>query len=298
VTGSGDLTAAYSGDSVVFRALGHMGWDGLLNIGWYTWPTLLAAAPAGPAPFQRRLARRSVALLEARPGHRVLDAACGRGGTTRRLAAAGCLALGLDLQPSQIEAARTRYGSRPRVRFGVADVTAPPPEVAGVPLADASFDRVHCLEAAFHFGEAGRAAFLREAFRLLRPGGRLAVVDVTFSGPAQLAACDPGGIVRDTWRFDAPASVDAYVSGAGAAGFVVRRVADWSGPVLRRAADLCALFAKLAAAPAGRRALCVRWPGLRTLSDGDWDELARVVRGHEAVGRTAGYTAFVLDKPA
>ncbi|MET9686434.1 SAM-dependent methyltransferase [Streptomyces coeruleorubidus] len=295
--GSGDLARAYSDDSVLFRVLRHLGWDSLANIGWFTPPTLPFAALTGPVPFQRRLVRRSLALLDARPGQLVLDAGCGRGDTTARLGAAGCRALGVDIQPAQIDQARRRFGGLSGVRFAVADATALPRRAAEMPLTDGSFDRVHCLEAAFHFGHDGRRSFLKEGFRLLRPGGRLVLVDVTSRTDQPIGTLDPDGLVRGTWRFDDIEPCERYPLLASAAGFTTRRILDWTTPVLHRAAQLCALFVATASTRAGRRALCVRWPGLRTLDAQDWDEVITVVRAHRAIGRVTRYTAYVLDKP-
>lgn len=291
---SGNLESAYSDDSVLFRVLRHLGWDSLANIGYFTLPTLPVAALAGPEPFQRRLARRSLALLDARPGQLVLDAGCGRGDTTARLAAAGCRALGVDIQPAQIDQARRRFGAR----FAVADATALPQQAAEMPLTDGSFDRVHCLEAAFHFGHEGRRSFLSESFRLLRPGGRLVLVDVTSRTDQPIGTLDPSGLVRGTWRFDDIEPYERYPLMASAAGFTTRRIIDWTTPVLHRAGQLCALFAATASTRLGRQALCLRWPGLRTLDAQDWDEAIAVVRAHRAIGRGTRYTAYVLDKPA
>ncbi|MZF88829.1 class I SAM-dependent methyltransferase [Streptomyces sp. SID5643] len=293
---SGSLTGAYSDDSVLFRVLKHLGWDALANIGYFTRPTLPVAALAGPVFFQRRLARRSLALLEARPGQLVLDAGCGRGDTTARLGAAGCRALGVDVQPSQIDQARRRFGSRSGARFAVADATALPHQAAGIPLADGSFDRVHCLEAAFHFGHEGRESFLNESFRLLRPGGRLVLVDVTSRRDRPIGTLDPNGLVRGTWRFDDIEPYERYPLMAAAAGFTTQRVLDWTTPVLHRAARLSALFAGTASSRAGRRALCVRWPGLRELDAGEWDEVIAIVRAHQAIGRGTCYPAYVFGK--
>ncbi|OUD02160.1 SAM-dependent methyltransferase [Streptomyces swartbergensis] len=294
----GDLARAYSDDSVLFRVLRHLGWDSLANIGYFTPSTLPLAALTGPVPFQRRLVRRSLALLDARPGQLVLDAGCGRGDTTARLGAAGCRALGVDIQPAQIDQARRRFGGRPGVRFAVADATALPRQADGIPLTDASFDRVHCLEAAFHFGHEGRRSFLSESFRLLRPGGRLVLVDVTSRTDQPIGTLDPNGLVRRTWRFDDIEPCERYPLMASAAGFTTRRILDWTTPVLHRAGRLCALFVGTASTRAGRRALCVRWPGLSTLDARDWDEVIAVVRAHRAIGRVTRYTAYVLDKPA
>ncbi|WP_405504753.1 SAM-dependent methyltransferase [Streptomyces purpurascens] len=293
---SGDLASAYNDDSVLFRVLRHLGWDSLVDIGYFTLPTLPIVVLAGPVPFQRRLARRSLALLDARPGQLVLDAGCGRGDTTARLGAAGCRALGVDIQPAQIDQARRRFGDR--ARFAVADATALPREAAEIPLTDGSFDRVHCLEAAFHFGHEGRRSFLSESFRLLRPGGRLVLVDVTSRTDQPIETLDPNALVRGTWRFDDIEPYERYPLTASAAGFTTRRILDWTTPVLHRAAQLCALFAGTASTRAGRQALCLRWPGLRTLDAQDWDEVIAVVRAHRAIGRVTRYTAYVLDKPA
>jgi SAM-dependent methyltransferase len=293
---SGDLASAYNDDSVLFRVLRHLGWDSLVDIGYFTLPTLPLVVLTGPVPFQRRLARRSLALLDARPGQLVLDAGCGRGDTTARLGAAGCRALGVDIQPAQIDQARRRFGDS--ARFAVADATALPQRAAEIPLTEGSFDRVHCLEAAFHFGHEGRRSFLSESFRLLRPGGRLVLVDVTSRTDQPIGSLDPNGLVRGTWRFDDIEPDGRYPLMASAAGFTTRRILDWTTPVLHRAAQLCALFVGAASTRAGRQALCVRWPGLSTLDAQDWNEVITVVRAHRAIGSGTRYTAYVLDKPA
>ncbi|MFF8811384.1 class I SAM-dependent methyltransferase [Streptomyces pactum] len=294
-----EIAEVYTDNHLLLRFLSQFGWGDLVNIGYYAWPTLPALA-GGLAFFQRSLVNRSIGLLDARPGDRVIDASCGRGWSTAELAARGYRAVGLDLSPEQIERARRRFGSRPRASFHVADVTALPARVDGTELRDGGFDRVHCLEAAFHYGSEGRRAFLEESHRMLRPGGRLVLVDFTLpagTDPAEFAAADPRHLVRTAWSFDTFEPVDRYVRFATDAGFTVRRVLDWSRPSLRRGTALVQAAAALTDSTAGRAALCAARPRLRAFTPDDWAHLTEVLRAHQAFEKVH-YAAFVLDKPA
>jgi ubiquinone/menaquinone biosynthesis C-methylase UbiE len=72
----------------------------------------------------------------------------------------------IDLTPKNLEVAR---GNAPGVEFLHMDATR-------LDFPDASFDHVISVEAAFHF--ATRERFLREARRVLKPGGRIVLADV------------------------------------------------------------------------------------------------------------------------
>ncbi|MFF3367093.1 class I SAM-dependent methyltransferase [Streptomyces misionensis] len=50
-----------------------------------------------------------VEVLGVRPGHRVLDLGCGKGGNVAHLAALGARAVGVDVSPAQLSAARERW---------------------------------------------------------------------------------------------------------------------------------------------------------------------------------------------
>jgi SAM-dependent methyltransferase len=121
------------------------------------------------------LIRTNAVLAEAaavRPGDVVLDAGCGVGGSALWLARErGARVIGVTLSPSQARLATDSAcaaGLGDRVSFRVDDYTR-------TGLADSDVDVVWALESACYAPAPG--AFLAEAARVLRPGGRLVVAD-------------------------------------------------------------------------------------------------------------------------
>lgn len=76
-------------------------------------------------------------------GRRVLDAACGEGYGSALLADIAADVTGVDVDPASIAHARTRYASKPRLRYECADATA-------LPYADRAFDLVVSFETLEH----------------------------------------------------------------------------------------------------------------------------------------------------
>jgi len=122
---------------------------------------------------QESLVRTTAASLP-RPG-RWLDVGCGVGGPACLLAREmrDVEIVGINITGHQVEAAERRAreeGVSERARFRIGDACAMP--FPG----DGGFDGVYSIEAAFHFPD--KAAFAREARRMLRPGGRFACADM------------------------------------------------------------------------------------------------------------------------
>lgn len=292
------IRGAYDGSSPAFRGLEAWGWGELVNLGYYP----LLALPGlvfGMAPFQRRLVARALDLLAPRKGERVLDAGCGRGGATVRIAARGADVVGVDLLPENVAEAQARFGGDPRVRFAVGDVTRLSGCTADVDLSDGSFDAILCLEAAFHFGAKGRRAFLEESWRLLRPGGRLVLVDFAWSDsrPERIEELDPRRHVRDTWRFSEFEPLERYRVTARELGFVERAFRDWTTPVTARFQWIATFLARTGNVRAGRALWCTLRPKLRRIRPDEWTVLVELMRAHGEVQRASRYVAFLLEKP-
>ena len=100
---------------------------------------------------------------------RVLDLGSGLGGPARYLASTyGCRTVGIDLSPDYVEAAT--YLTE---RSGLSKlVTMSPGNALQVPAEDASFDVVWMQHVAMNIGK--RVELYREAYRLLKQGGRFA----------------------------------------------------------------------------------------------------------------------------
>ena len=125
------------------------------------------------------LRRATLDLAALRPGERVLDVGCGSGdlalSAARQVGSRGAV-WGIDAAPQMVEVARSKAKRRRlNVQFQVEAVEV-------LPFPDASFDVVLSSLMMHHLpGELRRRA-LAEIRRVLRPGGRIVIVDLDATG--------------------------------------------------------------------------------------------------------------------
>jgi len=152
------------------------------------------------------------------PGDRVLDACCGTGDLAVEAERRGGRVVGLDFSPRMLERARPKSGA---IEWVQGDALA-------LPFADGDFDA-----ATVGFGVRNLSdleAGLRELARVLRPGGKLAVLEIT----------RPHGILRPFFRlwFDVLVpSAGRVLPGGQAYTYLPASVRRFPGPD-----DLSALF--------------------------------------------------------
>jgi tocopherol O-methyltransferase len=109
-------------------------------------------------------------IASIKSGERVLDAGCGVGGSSIYLAQTlGCRVTGITLSPKQVEMATARVsGLKNPPEFLVMDYT-------DTTFPDGTFDVVWAIESVCH--AENKRDFLHEAWRILKPGGRLILAD-------------------------------------------------------------------------------------------------------------------------
>jgi ubiquinone/menaquinone biosynthesis C-methylase UbiE len=153
-------------------------------------------------------------LTELGPDKRLLDAGCGRGASTVHLAeSTGCEAVGLTLESDGVERGRQLAESR-----GVGDrVNVVQDDILHLDTTIGVFDVV-LMECVLSTLEQ-KPESLRHLYRITRPGGYIALTDVTVSGelPQQLK----GSIGAALCMADAR-DLDEYMSMVEEAGFRVR----------------------------------------------------------------------------
>jgi demethylmenaquinone methyltransferase/2-methoxy-6-polyprenyl-1,4-benzoquinol methylase len=124
-----------------------------------------------------RWRRALVAAVDPRPGQRVLDVATGTGLVAAALAQRGANVVGLDQSEEMLAVARERLGERVSLVRG---------EAERLPFGDAEFDALTFTYLLRYVDDP--AATMRELARVVRPGGRIGMVEFGVPGSAPLRA--------------------------------------------------------------------------------------------------------------
>jgi demethylmenaquinone methyltransferase/2-methoxy-6-polyprenyl-1,4-benzoquinol methylase len=162
----------------------------------------------------RLMKRVTVEMSGVRPGHRVLDLAGGTGDMAALFApivgSEGGVTLA-DINPAMMGVGRDRLMNQ-----GLANVSFCQANAEALPFADASFD---ALSIAFGLRNVtDKDAALREMQRVLKPGGRLLVLE--FSKPENPLLGAAYGAFQALW----PAVGKAVVGDAGAYKYLVESI--------------------------------------------------------------------------
>ena len=152
-----------------------------------------AALSFGQDPRWRRA---MVQAVGPRPGQRVLDVATGTGLVAAELVrSAGCEVVALDQSDAMLASARARLARRPALAHRITLVQG---EAERLPFRDGEFDALTFTYLLRYVDD--RAATMRELVRVVRPGGKIGMVE--FGVPSRRA-------LRVAWRFYTRVSMPA-----------------------------------------------------------------------------------------
>ena len=119
---------------------------------------------------------RTLAALALANGESVLDAGCGTGLLLEQEALAvgpGGRAEGVDYSEAMLAHARRRCGALEQVNLQQGSIET-------LPFDEASFDALSCTQTLLYVKDLDKA--LAGFYRLLRPGGRIAIIETDWSG--------------------------------------------------------------------------------------------------------------------
>ena len=172
--------------------------------------------PEGLAPFDHFHGRGALATQELaaqlalQPGERILDIGSGIGGPARWFAAKFAVQVtGVDLTPEFCAAAEALNAATGLTGH----VTILQGSALALPVPDGAFDAAYSQNVIMNI--ADKQQFYREAFRVLRPGGRLALSNLCAGPAGEPYFPVPWATTRETSFLATPESMRADLTAAG-----------------------------------------------------------------------------------
>jgi arsenite methyltransferase len=119
---------------------------------------------------------QTIEALALRAGEQVLDAGCGTGllvhGMSSTIGSQGRI-IGVDLSNDMLELAKQRCSEMANIELQQGSVTE-------LDFADNSFDAASCIQTLLYVDDVEMA--LSELYRVLKPGGRVAIIETDWRG--------------------------------------------------------------------------------------------------------------------
>ncbi|MFQ3633537.1 SAM-dependent methyltransferase [Roseiflexus sp.] len=249
-------------------------WGDNIHVGYWTGPD----DTSSNIEAQDRLTDLLISKVNLNAGQTLLDVGCGVGRPAIRLSLqTGAAVTGITVSADQVARATAladAYGVVDRVRFQLADAMA-------LPFDDASFDAAWAFESLLHMPD--REHVLREIWRVLRPGGRFVLTDVTEEQPL---SNEQRTLLYKSFMLSSLETIERYPSLVTAVGFIVHEVIDISAHTKRTLQCV-------------RDALAQKRDEIRALYGDDllamleqaWPQLAVIQRDY------LGYLVLVAQKP-
>jgi ubiquinone/menaquinone biosynthesis C-methylase UbiE len=149
---------------------------------------------------EQALRQMTVSLAQVKPGDCILEVGCGTGTLTlaaKRQAGPSGKAFGIDVIPGMIELSQRKAAQANE------DITFQLGSVDDIPFSENLFDVVMCSFMIFHMSEDTRRKGIAEIYRVLKPQGRLLVLDLALPAkplPRAIAKKLLGGMLEHDLR--------------------------------------------------------------------------------------------------